>query len=122
MWPRYIVLLPFTAILFAYYFLAKIEEIECEEKFGEAYIDYKNKTGMFLPFRVSLIDKLPSLPKPGLRRYLSIITLYLVTSLAMISLANGLKNLSLNSLYALYTKDTVYISVTKVEKTPLNIL
>ena len=119
MWPRYIVLLSFTAILFAYYFLAKIEEIECEETFGEAYIAYKKNTGMFLPFRVPLIDQLPSLPKSGLKRYSVIITLYLVTSLAVIGLANRLNNWSLNSLYALYTKDIVYISVTKVERNTL---
>ena len=57
MWPRYIVLLLFITMLFAYYFLAKVEENECERKFGASYLDYKNKTGMFLPFPCSLPAK-----------------------------------------------------------------
>jgi protein-S-isoprenylcysteine O-methyltransferase Ste14 len=119
LWPRYIVLLSFIAILFAYYFLAKVEESECEEKFGEAYMEYTNKTSMFLPFRVPLLDKLPSLPKSGLRKYLAIMMLYVVTSVAAVGLANGLKSWSLKSLYALYSKDAVYISVVKVGKDTL---
>src|SRR4030042_2856098 len=116
LWPRYIVLLSFIAMIFVYYFLAKVEENECEGKFGKSYIEYKNRTGMFLPFRISLMDKLPNLPKLRPKRYLMIITLYIVTSIVAISLANGLKSWSLSSLYALYSKDAVYISITKVDK------
>jgi len=115
LWPRYIVLLSFISMLFAYYFLAKVEESECEEKFGKAYIQYKNKTNMFLPFAIPLGNRLPSLPKSGLKRYLAIMVLYVVISVAAIGLANGLKNWSLNSLYAFYSKDAVYVSVAKVE-------
>ena len=79
LWPRYIVLLTFVAMLFAYYFLAKAEESECEEKFGQSYIDYKNKTNMFLPFKVPLADKLPGLPKARLKRYPAILGLYVFT-------------------------------------------
>ncbi len=119
LWPRYIVLLSFIAMLFAYYFLAKVEESECEKKFGETYIAYKNKTSMFLPFRMPLVEKLPGLPKSGPKRYVAILALYVVTSVAAIGLANGLKSWSLNSLYALESKDAVYISITKVEKDTL---
>jgi len=119
LWPRYIVLLSFIAMLFAYYFLAKVEENECEDKFGKTYIMYKKRTGMFLPFRISLIDKLPNLPKSRPKRYLMIITLYILTSMVAIGLANGLKSWSLSSLYALYSKDTVHISITKLDKNAL---
>ncbi len=34
LWPRYLVLIMFITIMFAYYFLAKLEERECEAKFG----------------------------------------------------------------------------------------
>jgi protein-S-isoprenylcysteine O-methyltransferase Ste14 len=119
LWPRHIVLLSFIAMLFAYYFLAKVEESECEQKFGEAYVEYKNKTSMFLPFRISLVNKLPSLPKSRPERYLVLITLYVVASVAAIGLAHGLKSWSVNSLYALYSKDAVYISVAKMEKDTL---
>lgn len=119
LWPRYIVLLSFISMLFAYYFLAKVEESECEEKFGKAYIQYRNKTHMFLPFAIPLGNRLPSLPKSGLKRYLAIMVLYVVISVVAIGLANGLKNWSLNSLYAFYSKDAVYISVAKVEEDTL---
>lgn len=120
LWPRYIVLLSFITMLFAYYFLAKVEENECETKFGQAYIEYKNKTNMFLPFHLPLTDKLPGLPRLGLKRYLAILTLYVVTVVVAIGLANGLQSLALNSLYALYTKDAAYISVSNMEKTTLD--
>lgn len=116
LWPRHIVLLSFVAMLFAYYFLAKVEENECEEKFGEVYLKYKNKTNMFLPFRIPFINKLPGLPKSSLKRCLTIMMLYVVTSVVAIGLANGLKVWSLNSLYAIYSNDAVYISVVKMEK------
>lgn len=119
LWPRYIVLLSFITMLFAYYFLAKVEENECESKFGQAYIEYKNKTNMFLPFRVPLADKLPSLPKSGLKRYLAILMLYVITVVVAVGLANGLQSLALNSLYAVYTRDAAYISVANVENNTL---
>ena len=65
LWPRHMALIMFVAMLFVYYFLARVEERECEEKFGPSYMDYKNKTHMFLPFRAPLTDKLPGLPASG---------------------------------------------------------
>jgi protein-S-isoprenylcysteine O-methyltransferase Ste14 len=119
LWPRYIVLLSFTAMLFAYYFLADIEERECEEKFGETYVGYKNSTNMFVPFRLPLLNKLPGLPASRLKRYLAIIAFYIVASVAAVGLANGLKSWSLNSLYALYSEDAAFISVTEVDERTL---
>ena len=119
LWPRFIVILPFLAMLFAYYFLAKLEEKECETKFGHAYIEYKNSTGMFLPIRLVLIDKLPSLPKSGFKRFLAMIALYVFTAAVAIALATGIRNWTINSLYALYSKDSVYISVAKVDEETL---
>ena len=119
LWPRYIVLLSFIMMLFIYYLLTRAEETECEKKFGEAYVEYKNKTGMFLPFHTPFMEKLPGLPKSGVKRCLAIVILYVAVSLIAIGLANGLKSWSLNSLYALYSRDAVYISVTKIEKSIL---
>jgi protein-S-isoprenylcysteine O-methyltransferase Ste14 len=100
LWPRYMVLIMFTAMLFVYYFLARAEERECEEKFGQSYIDYRNKTNMFLPFRVPLVDKLPGLPASGLARVAAILGLYVITAAAAIGLANGIKSWTLDSLEA----------------------
>jgi hypothetical protein len=101
-------------MLFAYYFLADIEERECEEKFGETYMGYKNSTYMFVPFRVPLLNKLPGLPASRLKRYLAIIAFYTVASVAAVGLANGLKSWSLSSLYALYSEDAAFISGDRV--------
>jgi len=119
LWPRYVVLLSFIAMVFAYYFLAKAEERECEKKFGQAYVEYKDKTNMFLPFRVPLVDTLPGLPKSGLKRYLAILTLYVLVSTVAIGVASGLKSWSLNSLYAQYSPDAAYISIGRIEEDTL---
>jgi hypothetical protein len=119
LWPRYIALLAFVAMLFVYYFLAKFEERECEERFGQSYIDYKNKTNMFLPFRLPGVNRLPSLPKSRWKRYLSVLLLYLLAAAVSIVAANGVRNYSLKNLYILYTKEAAYISVSKVDQDTL---
>ena len=119
LWPRYIVLLSFITMLFAYYFLAKIEERECVEQFGQSYAKYKARTNMFLPFRLPIIDKLPSLPRAGVQRYLPVLAVYIVTCIAAIALANGLRSWSVNNLYTLYTENAVYLSVSKTDPNTL---
>ena len=114
LWPRYLVLVMFVAILFAYYFLARAEERECEERFGQSYIDYKNKTNMFLPFRIPFTDKLPGLPKSTLGKVLAVLVLYVLAIAASFGLARGLQSLALNSLYGVYTKDAATIAVNAV--------
>jgi len=116
LWPRYIVLMSFLSMLFAYYFLAKYEERECERKFGNDYKKYRNRTGMFLSFQLPYIKKLSGIPKSGVLRYLVILGLFGVTLILGVGLANGLRNLSLNSLYGLYTRDAAYISAVKLNK------
>lgn len=46
-WPTLITLLMWPILMLAYYHLAKREEKEVEEKFGQIYQEYKNKTPMF---------------------------------------------------------------------------
>jgi len=49
MWPRFLTLTLFAVMLFLYYLLAKDEERRMVNRFGEGYIAYMNRTGMFLP-------------------------------------------------------------------------
>jgi protein-S-isoprenylcysteine O-methyltransferase Ste14 len=49
MWPRFLTLALFAVMLFLYYLLAKDEERRMMNRFGESYIAYINRTGMFLP-------------------------------------------------------------------------
>jgi protein-S-isoprenylcysteine O-methyltransferase Ste14 len=111
-WPRYLVLIMFISILFAYYYLAKAEEKECERKFGENYLNYKSKTGMFLPVRIKMpgFNKTPTKLKP-----LILLTLYALTLLISISLANRIKRASVNNLYKLKRANVEYLSI--IEKT-----
>ena len=49
MWPRFLTLTLFAVMLFLYYLLAKDEERRMANRFGESYISYMNRTGMFFP-------------------------------------------------------------------------
>ncbi|RPI70793.1 MAG: isoprenylcysteine carboxylmethyltransferase family protein, partial [Desulfobacteraceae bacterium] len=98
LWPRYIHLLSFTAMVFVYYFLAINEENECERKYGKSYAEYKAKTSMFLPLRMSLRPERSFLPKSGAFRYLAIVLLYGITAMTAVAAANGLKTWSLSCL------------------------
>ena len=89
------------------------------EQFGQSYAAYQARTSMFLPFRFPVTDKLPSLPRAGVQRYLSILAVYMVTCIAAIALANGLRTWSLSNLYTLDTGGAVYLSVSKADPNTL---
>ncbi|SES97951.1 Protein-S-isoprenylcysteine O-methyltransferase Ste14 [Natronincola peptidivorans] len=115
MWPRYIVLMMFNTMLFAYYLLARVEEKECEAKFGESYINYKNQTGMFFPLRISFLEKLKPAPKSSIAKFFMLLILYICVQAAGIGIARGLDNLSLDNLYTHYSGNTAFISMNKIE-------
>ena len=48
-WSRMIVIIMYVSMLFIYYLLAKSEERECLNKYGESYRTYSQKTGRFFP-------------------------------------------------------------------------
>jgi protein-S-isoprenylcysteine O-methyltransferase Ste14 len=119
LWPRYMVLLSFTAMIFVYYFLAKYEEGECKRKFGGAYQIYKDRTTMFLPFRLSLWTGRSLLPQRKWLRGLTILMLFGLISVLAVAGANGLKLWSVNSLYGLFSPEQAFISVAKIESETL---
>lgn len=65
MWPRFLTLTLFAVMLFLYYLLAKDEERRMTNRFGEGYIAYMNRTGMFLPRFIERV--LIGNPKPQQR-------------------------------------------------------
>lgn len=115
LWPRYIVAIMFVTMIFAYYLLAKVEERECSAKFGQSYIDYKNNTSMFWPFDIKFLAKIRS-PKTTGKKVVTITGAYLATLLIVLSLAKGLQTLSINSLYSVYTNNSVDISVCELSE------
>jgi len=48
-WPRFLILLLYVSMLFAYGVLARDEERRMEAAFGEDYLSYRGRTWMFLP-------------------------------------------------------------------------
>lgn len=116
LWPRYLVLVFSIAMLFVYYFLAKLEERECKEKYGSDYTGYLNRTYMFFPIRLPIKKGLSILPDRGFKRYAAIIALYASIVFAAIGCAYGLQLWSVNNLYAFYEENAAYISITEIEK------
>jgi protein-S-isoprenylcysteine O-methyltransferase Ste14 len=55
MWPRFLNLALFALMLFLYYLLAKDEERRMTRRFGESYLVYMNRTGMFLPYFIAKV-------------------------------------------------------------------
>jgi protein-S-isoprenylcysteine O-methyltransferase Ste14 len=115
LWPRYIALLAYITMLFFYYNLARFEEKECVIRFGESYLVYVKQTNMFFPVKIKGFSTLRILPAQGPGRYLGIIGVYAASCVLGILLANQLRDWSLDQIYALYTKDAVTISVTRLE-------
>ncbi|OEH85013.1 hypothetical protein BHU72_07450 [Desulfuribacillus stibiiarsenatis] len=116
LWPRYIILIMFVTMLFAYYLLARVEERECEAKFGQSYLDYKNKTNMFIPIKFNLFRKIKFAHRPLLARIAVIFAIYIITVIGAIGLARMLDNMTLNSLYTYYTVDAAYISISEIDE------
>ena len=52
LWPRFLVVVLWLAMIFVYYLLAKDEENRMQRQHPETYREYMESTGMFLPKRV----------------------------------------------------------------------
>ena len=113
LWPRYLVVIFYITVIFAYYLLARIEENECLRKYGEDYSRYKANTFMFLPVRIPIlksVGKIPYLRNRGVK-ILSIFLIYMCSILISLSMAHALKNISVRNLNALYFQRKAYISI-----------
>ena len=120
LWPRYIVLAAFVTLMFAYYLLARLEERECEQKFGQPYLEYKARTNMFLPFRIPGVERLPAMPESGLKRGLAMLALYFAALGLSLGVAAALNMLTVKNLYATYTGNAAYISISKITQPRLD--
>jgi len=119
LWPRFISAIMFVTMVFAYYLLAKLEERECTAKFGQSYIDYKNKTNMFLPFRIVPFTNL-YLPKSKKNKTLVLIATYFAALVIVLATARGLQTISINSLHSTYTNNSVNISIGEMSRESIN--
>ena len=112
LWPRYLVLIMFITLLFAYYLLAKAEERECENKFGDDYIRYKNRTFMFLPFF--------NIPYPKKQKALFLIVLYILVLFVALQTGRYIKHSSIASLYSECEGKATYVSIFKMPANQMN--
>lgn len=118
-WPRFLILITFITILFIYYILAKIEESECELKFGESYTAYKNRTYMFFPVRIPSLTPQNFKAKGYYKTLIYTVSLLLTTSLSIL-FANGIRHISVDTLYATYQGNTVNLSITQNDNYQIN--
>jgi protein-S-isoprenylcysteine O-methyltransferase Ste14 len=112
LWPRYLVVIFYITVIFAYYLLARIEEKECLQKYGEDYSRYKANTFMFLPVRIPILKSVGKIPYLRNRevKILSIFLIYMCSILISLSMAHALKKISVRNLNALYFQRKAYIS------------
>jgi len=99
-WSRMIVILMYISMLFVYYLLAKSEERECLEKYGDSYRSYYQKTGRFLPRINKNMPDHPReiLPPKGVKRSGALITVYLFTLICTIALGLFVRSYSLSKI------------------------
>lgn len=116
-WPRFLVLLGTVTVIFIYVALAKAEEGICLNQYP-GYRDYMSKTGMFLPRRW--------VPCLGLRlgasrlaRVAGWIGGYVLALALATLLAQGIRHHVIDSLYALRTDNSVYLSVARMSEAEL---
>ncbi|TVQ02627.1 MAG: isoprenylcysteine carboxylmethyltransferase family protein [Balneolaceae bacterium] len=112
-WPRYLVLFGFITVCFAYYYLARLEEKICSEKFP-GYHDYRKDTGMFLPRSIEkLFKKLPQ-PKVRFTKISASLAFYLLLLALSFIIARGIHSYSVQSLYTHSAGNEIYVSVGKL--------
>jgi len=108
-WPRFLVLITLVVMILLYTLLAEWEEQLCADKFGDAYREYQQRTGRFLPKWIG--DRFPRIvPVSGVRRV--VVLSLLVPSSVAVAVGAGmlLRDWSLTRIAAIFAEDTAVIS------------
>jgi len=101
MWPRFLTLVLFAVMLFLYYLLAKDEERRMINRFGESYIAYMKRTGMFLPHPVEKLltgNKKPQSLSFGKASLIFVLLLTVIVGSGFISRAYTVRHLPLEQI------------------------
>jgi uncharacterized membrane protein len=119
-WSRMIVILMYISMLFVYYLLAKSEERECLEKYGESYRNYYKITGRFLP-RIKNMPNQPReiLPRQGVKRIGALMAIYLLTMLCTTALGLFVRSYSLSKISAGVWDNAAVISTAPMGKSQM---
>ena len=119
LWPRFLVLIMYVTMLFVYTALARWEEWRCEQRFGEPYRHYRERTGRRVLNR--LWKKLGSLlPVTGRPRLYAIAAIYVGVVLLTLALAHQLRDQTMAHLSGLYTDRMAVLSPAVLSDTELH--
>ena len=119
-WPRYIILIMFVTMLFVYYALARKEERECRQKYGDDYLDYVNETSMFLPGDAIGFGRFQGLKVIKFKPVLTILMVYVLALSGALFAAFGLRNFSVSLISKLTTPNSITISVVPMRTSVLS--
>jgi protein-S-isoprenylcysteine O-methyltransferase Ste14 len=103
LWPRFIVLATLSIMFILYYFLAKDEERRMVKQYGDSYMNYMHKTGMFFPLIWGNRSTVPTSINPFIAK--NVFALFLIMAL-VIGAGFACRYLTLNSIQ-LKSKDNV---------------
>jgi len=109
-WPRFIILLLYITMLFAYHFLARDEEGRMQREAPDAYARYMAATSMFLPGEPG--GRVHAALFAWLRpNWLRILALYLLALVLGTALAMAVRTHALGVIPAVRTEETTIVSV-----------
>jgi len=111
-WPRFVILAMYMFVLFIYYFLAKREEKECLEKYGDEYKEYHSGTSMFFPGDSFLWKNFEKFIAPKKGNFWSIAATIAVTLFLAIVLAFAMRNYVIRHISTYSTEEQATISLT----------
>lgn len=101
-WPRFLVLIAYVTMLFAYYLLAKKEERDCSLRYGAVYDNYIVETNQQNRINRIFFGDYPAW---------GVTLIYCITLIVSIFTAFGLRNWSLTTIPVLYTRNSATIAV-----------
>jgi protein-S-isoprenylcysteine O-methyltransferase Ste14 len=112
-WSRMIVILMYVTMLFVYYFLARTEEKECLEKYGDNYQIYFEQTGRFLPKFGSNKQRTKNdfWPENATKRVLAFFVLYFLLIASVSGLGLLLRTYTLSQISTISEKNIAAISL-----------
>lgn len=118
-WPRFTVLIMFVTMLFVYYWLAKREEDECVQKFGDSYKAYQARTSMFVPGNAFIKNVRIPMPESRFTRLGIGFLTYALTLAIALAFAFLLRDYSLSKISAYYSGNSATISAAYLPKSEL---
>jgi protein-S-isoprenylcysteine O-methyltransferase Ste14 len=113
LWPRFLALVAYVTMLFVYYGLARLEEVECAARFGPTYAAYARRTAGFVPgFALGAPARRP-LSRAA--RVAAVAALYLASLGAAAGAAHLVRSWAIAQLYAVFRDDAAFVSVSRIE-------